>query len=616
MKKKKIEAIPFKRPKQLRKNRWYAEAQMVDIDGESHLFLDVWSDKKPYFRYVATKKEYGHWYPATEEHGSIWNGAKLNNKELMREPFEVTKECDKVAAEFAKANGFYEKEFEALAEEIEIECLRTAQLNNEIRRRFKLQQREDSLYPLPDDWEEYIGNMLFESRLYYHRHGRFTDYWCSHCGAEYTVANKALDTYEGQFERIEEPPKNNHMGVCLHCGHSAKYKAIGKEKNGSVVTKYIYLAQSTKHGGFVTRYFEAWKKFYPGGREEVGWTECTRTYIRDGKYQRDFNKYDPYAGVNFWDDCNLAGLSNIRMYQGFIHPDSWKAIEDSFMKYVPVKQIANISPHFNLAEMSIIALRWPQLEMLTKLGFWWAVNRIVDSKGWCSEFDNTAKKPWDFFKVNKNRLNDIKEEPELLNILQLEHKLNANWPKDIWEYIDYATSESVETILQFMTAEKMVNRILGYADIKKGQELNILKRQQIRETAQTYSDYLHLKSAAGFDMTNTVYLHPRNLQQAHNELVERKAQLEDADFFKKKEEKFEGIRKRYRKANRHFKYENGELVIRPARSATEIIMEGRLLHHCVGGDNYLRKHSEGKSYILFLRFKEDKRTPYYTIEID
>lgn len=44
--------------------------------------------------------------------------------------------------------------------------------------------------------------------------------------------------------------------------------------------------------------------------------------------------------------------------------------------------------------------------------------------------------------------------------------------------------------------------------------------------------------------------------------------------------------------------------------------EGRLLHHCVGGDNYLRKHNEGESYILFLRQQEAPEIPYITVEID
>ena len=73
MKKKKIEAIPFKRPKKLLKEKWYTEAQIVDIDGAQHIFLDVWNDNKPYFRYVANKIEYGHWYPPREETASVWD---------------------------------------------------------------------------------------------------------------------------------------------------------------------------------------------------------------------------------------------------------------------------------------------------------------------------------------------------------------------------------------------------------------------------------------------------------------------------------------------------------------------------------------------------------------
>ena len=45
-------------------------------------------------------------------------------------------------------------------------------------------------------------------------------------------------------------------------------------------------------------------------------------------------------------------------------------------------------------------------------------------------------------------------------------------------------------------------------------------------------------------------------------------------------------------------------------------MEGKILHHCVGGDGYLRKHNEGETYILMLRQKKEPEIPYITIEID
>ena len=80
--------------------------------------------------------------------------------------------------------------------------------------------------------------------------------------------------------------------------------------------------------------------------------------------------------------------------------------------------------------------------------------------------------------------------------------------------------------------------------------------------------------------------------------------------------KYSNIRHNYRKLRKKYLYEDANYIIRPARSAEEIVMEGRILHHCVGGDNYLRKHSDGTSYILMLRKKSEQETPYITVEID
>ena len=79
--------------------------------------------------------------------------------------------------------------------------------------------------------------------------------------------------------------------------------------------------------------------------------------------------------------------------------------------------------------------------------------------------------------------------------------------------------------------------------------------------------------------------------------------------------KYPHIKKSYRSLRRKYFYEDNEFVIRPARSAEEIVLEGRILHHCVGGDGYLRKHDDGESIILMLRAKEDPEIPYVTVEI-
>lgn len=81
-------------------------------------------------------------------------------------------------------------------------------------------------------------------------------------------------------------------------------------------------------------------------------------------------------------------------------------------------------------------------------------------------------------------------------------------------------------------------------------------------------------------------------------------------------ERYPEIRHVYRGLRNKYLYEDDKYIIRPARSAEEIVMEGRLLHHCVGGNMYLNRHNKGETYILMLRFKAEPDIPYITVEID
>ena len=124
-----------------------------------------------------------------------------------------------------------------------------------------------------------------------------------------------------------------------------------------------------------------------------------------------------------------------------------------------------------------------------------------------------------------------------------------------------------------------------------------------------------MRLALGYDMNNTVYQQPRNLVEAHNQIV-LESNKEEMDIrIREVEQKYPSIRAIYRELRKIYFYEDDTYLIRPARSAGEIVREGRLLHHCVGGDNYLVKHNRRESYILMLRFKDKAEEPYITVEI-
>lgn len=608
MKKKKIEAIPFKRPARLRKDERAGEVQTVSIDGETYLFVDIWEDKQPYCRYVCCSTGYGHYHAEGWWDSQKWaNSSFSNNVKIYHE---------ENAFPFAEETGSACTDLHWIIQDQERDVQLDRDTKKALRRTKKLEHRCSTIKPLPEDFDKYVEKVLDESRLYYHRHGRYADIYCSHCGWDYTVAIEGLETYEGQFEYIAEKPVHGLPGTCLHCGHTGIYKSAGNEKNGSVAKKNIYLAQTTTEGALVIRYFECWKKFYPMMEEKIGYEEVVRTFITEKGVQKDFNKFGCYTGQSYWDDCNLAGMANITMKDGYIHPATKEALTETYMKYIPVDKLISLG-ETNLAELCIICQSWPQIEMLLKLGFENTVKYIVKQKGYCrSRYNTSAKKPWDFFEIKKKRLELLQQSERLLDVLRAEKELNADWSETLIWMLEGVSREDIVTISRYMSTQKAINRIYKYAGVPLDAKGRARESYKIKHWGNMFADYLVMKDAAGYDMSNSVYLHPRNLEQAHADMVKRKAEIEDDLYIKRQEAKYPNIAKQYRRANRHFRYEDENLIIRPARTASEIIREGREQHHCVGGDTYLSKHNIGTTFILLLRFQDSKRTPYYTVEMD
>lgn len=62
-----------------------------------------------------------------------------------------------------------------------------------------------------------------------------------------------------------------------------------------------------------------------------------------------------------------------------------------------------------------------------------------------------------------------------------------------------------------------------------------------------------------------------------------------------------------------YKYEGDEFVVVTPSNPTDLAKEGFELHHCV--KSYIDRVGEGVTNIVFIRKKEDKDTPFFTVEI-
>ena len=99
---------------------------------------------------------------------------------------------------------------------------------------------------------------------------------------------------------------------------------------------------------------------------------------------------------------------------------------------------------------------------------------------------------------------------------------------------------------------------------------------------------------------------PAHLEEAHDRTLEKVA------FYANKEET-EQIAKMAKTLSPLLMSTDSLIMLAP-KSGEEIIAEGRILQHCVGG--YVRRHARGDTIILFIRHKDKPKIPFFTIEVN
>lgn len=118
-----------------------------------------------------------------------------------------------------------------------------------------------------------------------------------------------------------------------------------------------------------------------------------------------------------------------------------------------------------------------------------------------------------------------------------------------------------------------------------------------------YIDYLRM---FGKDLHNAKYVCPSDLRKEHDRYMNRKAKADAEKELEKLREKEEG----FREAKARFfglMFTDGLISVRVLESIEEIVLEGKLMHHCVGS-----YHSKTDSLILSA-YVDDKKME--TIEI-
>ena len=254
MKKKAIEKIPYlKLAKTNKRAKYIGVTAVKTISHEKHLLLEVYRNKKgereiPIVRIVLTKKDFGTYFPEKEE----WTRQKIvtnkyysstrliwNKAEEGRDTWEETRKKNILQSDedlerikkYCETTAWRQSDWweyiEKYQDNITTEASRKAEKRRYEKRQQALKDRMEHTRPLPEkEVLERADRMFFSDRhyLYYKKHGCRATVACSKCGGVTDARWKEGTSYESQFERHINEPREGHYGTCPMCGTRGEYK--------------------------------------------------------------------------------------------------------------------------------------------------------------------------------------------------------------------------------------------------------------------------------------------------------------------------------------------------------------------------------------------------------
>lgn len=469
------------------------------------------------------------------------------------------------------------------------------------------------------DIEAYARKQFtFNHFVYYRRKGTFAECHCAECGARYVLrAIPPEDPFTAAALSDIEKPEREKETKCRKCGITAVYMPAGHTK-GEYQYRRICYGQKIDDKHFVFRIFYVTQVTKQDQDTRYGVHEEERIYLERSKKP---TRYDNYGG-----NWHKRGTGEAWNY--LVHPQTKREIKKCGMfKYVPVEPY--ITKAFRdeswVIDYYIAAARYPDFEMILKMGLTDYAYSLV--QGYPVNPNPRGKTIEDRLRINKSRIKDLiahKGEKRYLSLYQIERRVGAHWNEEETSIIEtlrdstYTTDwEKVTEVLRHTTPIRIRNYMVKQTMWPPQKESYLPWNERNRRTdlRREYFDYIYMRKAAGYDMTSDIIIFPNDFRRRRDEML---LEAEKAKMDKRKKEvlaKYPQIEKKYKRLSEKYSAAAGGLIIRPAKDAAEIVEEGKLLHHCVGGDNYLSSHNSGRSFILFLRDIKTKDVPFITVEI-
>ena len=489
-------------------------------------------------------------------------------------------------------------------------------------------------------------------------------------GVEVTTSCCHVKRFYPWLREIDDPEdrelmyehRHNDEGVCPYCGRPVTFKhteKCGKFKKlckqdcvvfwkfarGAVWAQAYWVRKTYEKDylkGKVEYYFDTGYVFRPG--ETYEFSRCYSKWYaiwEHDKIGRCIQITEPFL---------FGGMFHDRMCD-WLDIGRGMAIDSSFLRYQGLDKYDArwYCQHSTPMKFLTLSCIYPRaIEMLMKAGMMNVIEEFTDKrKKHAAAIRWDADNPVDAFGITKPELREFLATKREIGVLENFKYCKKHGLKTSFADIDTVYSElfcDSQTKEFYRNCEKYrltPTKLWNYLNKFTGPRCHGWEYFRTKEAYQLWHDYLYAAQEIGYDMKNPVVILPKQLELAHDEATgelqrrlteQRKAEQEAAhlrwlldrtreSYVERECDWLEYIgelllkakfQKTIEKRAQRFAFSDGVWFIRIARSADEIIAEGKALQHCVGG--YAQRHVEGRTTILFMRRVTEPDKPTLTIE--
>lgn len=575
-----------------------AVSQVASYDGQLYLNIDLFYKGVLKARYFADRMTHACHVDGSWRTCKMYNIARICMGKTVLKGNETYFHHDEWKWNSTKDNNIAYEYLGKNLETYEDDIGRTKYLNAIERKGKRIDEMMNRVPALPKDLETWLEQKVFtENYLFMQRKKNRTDYVCTSCGHK-------------SWKKIGW--KRNENTTCPHCGAPV----IASLRNGMIQKREpVVVLQTMGENEWVERQLRA-VCTWDFGKKEIEILEDIRAIIPKNHtwgnvWYGTYREQDEFC-QEFWD----TNRENKRFYESYLYPENLQEVLPyGNLQHSGLDILANKCKKINVNYFITTYHGRSWMEYWIKAGLYrlaMEVTGVYGMWGNPSYIKEDEKKLSLCLRINGDRVYRLRKLDGGINALkwlQYEQETGKKITQESLEFLNGRAPEPSDC-REILKCLGSVNRMVNY-----------MKKQKIAPSTllETWNDYLRMAAGEGMDVNDDIVRLPKDLKASHDELVERingrkeeKRLKEEAEKYRKLNQK---IMEHLPEVKRYF-WENKDYIIIPAGKCEELVTEGRKLHHCVGAStNYMEKMAEGKSWILFLRKKEDIKKPYYTVEI-